>query len=316
LKVTPDGILSLVAGGNRSGFSGDGGPARDATLSFNTGLAMDGQGNLYVADSSNHRIRRINPQGTITTVAGNGVAAFSGDGGPATDASLNNPMAVAVDGDGNVYVADSYNQRVRRIGADGIVTTVVGNGKYTGDIAEGTLATDGSIGTPDGLAFDAHGVLHIAAGGRIRKVLPDGTILTVVGGDVLARGIEDGLYATRVTGRSPLVFDGSGNLFVSGSMQVLRVSAATGRVLIYAGVSRTPGGFAGDGGPARAALLSTLTGLAVDSAGNLYIATGNRVRRVSSMSSVDLDRVGGLRPIHASDGMAVSRFGFTITPVR
>ena len=134
-KRTPDGRLVTIAGSGRSDFSGDGGPAAAASLNDPAGLALDALGNLYIADWYNHRIRKIGPDGRITTVAGNGKAAFSGDGGPATSASLESPLGVAVDRLGNLYIADSFNQRIRKVGPDGTITTVAGNGRseYSGD---------------------------------------------------------------------------------------------------------------------------------------------------------------------------------------
>jgi sugar lactone lactonase YvrE len=166
-------IITTVAGKGTYGFSGDGGPATDASLNNPLGVAVDGAGNLLIADTYNQRIRRVDgTTGIITTVAGNGMAGFSGDGGPATDASLNNPSGVAVDGAGNLLIAVYGNQRIRRVdGTTGIITTVAGNGT-AGFSGDGGAAISGSLNNPVGVAVDAAGNLLIADTNnlRIRRV--------------------------------------------------------------------------------------------------------------------------------------------------
>ncbi|MDA0746798.1 MAG: hypothetical protein O2954_09780, partial [bacterium] len=134
-KVDPSGTITTVAGNGSSGYSGDGGPATAATLADPSGIFMDGSGTLYLADTNNHRIRKVDPSGTITTIAGEGNSGYSGDGGSATDARLNFPMGLYVDSSGNVYFADRENHRVRKVDASGTITTVAGNGSfgYSGD---------------------------------------------------------------------------------------------------------------------------------------------------------------------------------------
>ena len=180
-KVTPGGIISTVAGTGLEGFSGDGGPATNARLNRPTSVLFTG-GNLYIADSSNQRIRRVNSEGTITTVAGNGAIGFSGDGGPATSASLMFPLGMAVDSLGNLYFADGDNNRIRRVSLSGVITTVVGNGAglFAGDQGPAVAA---SLNIPYDVAFDAAGNLFIADAGnnRVRRVNPSGVISTVAG---------------------------------------------------------------------------------------------------------------------------------------
>jgi trimeric autotransporter adhesin len=134
-KLETDGVLTLVAGNSRAGYSGDGGPATRAQLNGPSGVALDRAGNLYIADTSNNRIRKVSLAGIITTVAGNGTPGYSGDGGPATSAQLSGPEGVAVDAAGNLYVADSTNDRIRKVSPAGVITTVAGNGTlgYSGD---------------------------------------------------------------------------------------------------------------------------------------------------------------------------------------
>ena len=160
-RVGPDGIITTVAGNGNAGYGGDGGPASSASLNCQYGVAVGPDGSIYIADSSNNRIRRVGPDGIITTVAGNGNAGYSGDGGPATSASLTDPDGVAVGPDGSIYIADSGNNRIRRVGPDGIITTVAGNGNsgYSGD---GGPATSASLATPDGVAVGPDGSIYIA----------------------------------------------------------------------------------------------------------------------------------------------------------
>ena len=173
-KVSPEGTISTVAGNGDFGFAGDGGPAIDASLALPVDLALDGGGNLYIADFSNNRIRKVSPDGVITTVAGNGEFGFSGDGGAATSAALAGPIGLTFDGAGNLYFADRSNHRIRKVTPQGTISTVAGNGVlgYSGD---GGPATSASLSTPRGAQADAAGTLYIADSGnhRIRKVLTE-----------------------------------------------------------------------------------------------------------------------------------------------
>jgi len=157
-KITKDGIISTIAGNGSAVYSGDGGPALQAALNTPQGLAVDVAGNLFVADTFNNAIREISPDGTITTIAGNGTGGYSGDAGAATAASLFNPSAVLVDKFGNLYVADTNNNRVRKMNARGIITTIAGNGDINHFVAgDGGPAILASIFGPQGLAMDAAG---------------------------------------------------------------------------------------------------------------------------------------------------------------
>ena len=160
-RVRPTGALSRLAGTGASGFAGDGGPAVEAKLASPYGVAVDGSGNVYIADTNNSRIRKVAADGKITTLAGTGCCGYSGDGGPAAGAQLSNPFAVALDGAGNVFVADSSNQRIRRIGVDGIISTVAGNGSsgFSGDSGP---ATGAQFLWPYGLTVDGSGNLYIS----------------------------------------------------------------------------------------------------------------------------------------------------------
>lgn len=181
-KVDGGGIITTVAGDGTAGFGGDGGLATSAQLNTPVGVVADAQGNLYIADSNNHRIRRVDPAGVITTVAGDGTAAFGGDGGLATGAQLNLPSGVALDTQGGLYIGDLENQRVRKVDTGGTITTVAGDGTaaFGGD---GGPATSAQLHDPAGVVVDSQGTLYIADSdnSRIRKVTAGGTITTVAG---------------------------------------------------------------------------------------------------------------------------------------
>jgi sugar lactone lactonase YvrE len=293
-KVAPDGTISTIAGTGLQGFSGDGGPATQAQLNDPTELAADGRGSLYIADSGNHRVRRIAPDGTISTVAGTGVPGFSGDGGPATLAQIHAPNGVAVDRQGNLYFLDSRNLRVRRVALDGTIATVVGTGAY-GFAGDGGPATLAELRDPLGLAIDEQGSLYIGSGlggRRVRKVAPDGTISTVAGGG--AASPVDGVLATSAALSVPagLTVDRQGSVYIadSGYERVFRV-APDGTISTVAGGGAS---FPGDGGPATAAVLGRPGALAIDVQGSLYIAEylGQRIRKISSLGAAaqDLER--------------------------
>ncbi|MER7625352.1 RICIN domain-containing protein [Streptomyces sp. NPDC126503] len=181
-KVTADGQIDTVAGTGTAGFSGDDGPAGAAELNCPYGVAVDRAGNLYIADTDNHRVRRITPDGQIRTVAGTGTPGFSGDGGPATAAELNGPYGVAVDGAGALYITDAENHRVRKVAGDGTISTVAGTGTdgFSGD---GGPATSAKLDFPLSVVADSTGTLYISDHNnhRVRRVAGDGTISTVAG---------------------------------------------------------------------------------------------------------------------------------------
>jgi hypothetical protein len=180
-EVTTNGIIMTVAGTSSGGFSGDGGAATNATLSSPQGVAVDAYGDLFIADSGNNRIRKINTNGIIMTVAGTNSAGFSGDGGAATNAKLFSPYGVAADAYGNLFVADRINSRIRKVNTNGIITTVAGTNS-SGFSGDGGAATNAKLSSPYGVAVDAYGNLFIADTGnaRIRKVAIQGPILPVV----------------------------------------------------------------------------------------------------------------------------------------
>ncbi|MBI6545429.1 MAG: hypothetical protein HY692_01460, partial [Cyanobacteria bacterium NC_groundwater_1444_Ag_S-0.65um_54_12] len=176
-KVSNTGIITTVAGNGKGGYSGDGGLATSAQLHNPTGVAVDSGGNLYIADAFNKRIRKVSNTGTITTVAGDGVPSYSGDGGPATSARLSKPSGVAIDSGGNLYIADTaFYFSVRKVDRAGIITTVAGNGTMsalhgTTKVRDDAIAIDTAISSPNGVAVNAAGtMLYIADPAGIRKV--------------------------------------------------------------------------------------------------------------------------------------------------
>jgi len=290
-KVGASGVISTVAGNGAYRFAGDGGAAIGASISYPSGVALDAAGNLYIADMSNNRIRKVSPSGIISTVAGNGIEGFSGDGGPATRASLYTPTSVAVDAAGNLYIADDSNQRVRRVNPAGVISTVAGGG-WGGD---GGPATNAWLYSPWGVAVDTAGNLYIAdfLDNRVRKVSQNGTISTVVGnGNGAFSG--DGGPATSASLCCPtgVAVDAGNNLYIAdrcnNRIRKVDTSGIVGTVAGASAVGFGRGGFSGDGGPATSAALNAPHGVAVDSAGNLYIADeyNYRIRKVSRSGAI------------------------------
>jgi NHL repeat-containing protein len=288
-KVDPTGQISTVAGSspfelihglfplNAAGFGGDGGPAAAAQLNFPKYIAVDAAGNLYFSDTYNNRVRKVEAStGIITTIAGSGPAGegkggFAGDGGKATAALLNAPQGVALDAIGNLYIVDGRNKRVRKVGLDGIITTVAGGG--TASVTSGASATAVSLGVPFGVAVDLTGNLYIVdiGVGSILKVSPSGAISR----------------AAQLGSEGGLAVDSTGNLFFADTdnNRIRKISPDRTDAAVAGNGSA---GFAGDGGPATKAKLTVdFGGLAADQAGNLYIAdSGNqRVRKVIGIAA-------------------------------
>ena len=282
------GLISTVAGNGSPGFSGNGGPATQAMVSAPAGLALDGAGDIYFADSGNHCVRRVDAfTGIITTFAGVcGTKGYAGDGGAAASATLSLPQGIAFDSANNLYLADTGNNVVRMVGAGtGIIRTLAGTGApgYNGDNQPAAAA---QLNSPWNVAIGADNSIYVADfnNNRIRAINPAGTISTVAGSGTRGfAGDGAGAAAAELNAPAAIAIDPAGNLYIadSGNNRVRKVSAATGEIATIAGTQGEQ--FAGDGGPANMASLYGPYALFFDSNGDLLIADmfHNRVRRVS-----------------------------------
>lgn len=298
--------ITTLAGTGAYGFSGDGGKGNAALVNTPTSVAVDPTGNVYFVDLYNARVRVVS-SGTINTVAGNGSVFYSGDGGAAENAIMSAPEAVAYSSSG-LYIADTNNQRVRQIGLDGTISTVVGTGTV-GFAGDGGAASNAEIAYPSALAVDASGFLYIADSGnqRVRKVV-NGTINTIAGNGSTGYS-GDGGSATNAALNSPsgLAVDSAGNVYISDyGNNVVRMVTPGGIISTIAG-NGSPG-YSGDGGMATSAQLNGPLGLAVDASGNLYIAdSGNHVVRMVNSSGIISTFAGaGVIGNMGNGGLAVS----------
>lgn len=304
-RTIASGRPAIVVGTGTPGDSGDGGPATRARLDSPEQLAVDSAGNLFIADTQNNRIRRVDvTTGIITTVAGTGSAGYGGDGGPATQARLFAPFGVAVDGTGTLFIADTSNEVVRRVdGSTGVITTIAGVAGHTDVGTRGGSATGQSLlNSPTSLTLYKQRVLLIVESYRIQGMdVADsrGLVQTVVGTGMPGYSGDGGAaMGAEVFGLANAAVDAAGNLDVTdaGNNVVRRIDGSTGVITTVAGdmTASEHHAFGGDGGPALGATFRTPTGIAVDSAGNLYIAdTGNhRVREMAAHSGVITTIVG------------------------
>ena len=274
-------IFTVAGAGN-----GDGSPATAASLNYPYSVVVDGSGNIYIADQSNNRIRKINTSGVISTIAGNGHGGYSGDGGPATAAEINYPGPLALDASGNVYFSDVSNNRVREISTSGIISTYAGNGHggYSGD---GGAATSAQVYAPAGLAFDNSGTLYIvdSYNNRIRVVNKSTGKISTIAGDGSGAYNGDGINSTSAELNNPsgIAIDASGNIYIADqSNERIRKINTSGIISTVAGNGSY--GYTGDGVQATASELFNPQGITLDASGNLYIAdeSNQRVREVST----------------------------------
>src|SRR6185437_15811629 len=244
-QVATNGIITTIAGTGVAGYSGDGGQASAAELNVPSGLAFDQSGNLYIADLIGQRIRKINTSGIITTIAGTGVSGYNGDNIAATTAEISNPNSVAIDPAGNVFISDQFNNRIREVNTNGIISTYAGTGvaSYTGDGLQATAAT---IDRPFYVSLDGAGNLYIAdfSNNAIRKVSNAGIITTIAGTGVASFSGDGGLAtAATLHGPSGISLDPLDNLYISDQS-----NARIRELNIQCTLTSTIGGIATSGG--------------------------------------------------------------------
>ncbi|HEX7413989.1 MAG TPA: T9SS type A sorting domain-containing protein [Bacteroidia bacterium] len=302
MKLTQAQIISTVCGNGNQAYSGDGAQATAAELWNPSGVVFDAAGNMYIADESNMRIRKVTPAGIITTFAGNGTHGYSGDGGQATSAGLSAPGDIIFDVAGNLYIADYANNVIRRVNTNGIINTFAGNGYGAGVgsggyIGDGGQATNAELFYPYGLALDDTGNLYIADGANsvIRKVNTLGIISTIAGNGTQGYGGDGGQSSNaKLNNPKGITVDAIGNLYIAdyGNNVVRRVNT-NGIISTFAGNGTA--GYSGDGGQATGAEMNPL-GLTVDVSGNLYIsdANNNRIRMVINVGQAGIEQVTGI----------------------
>jgi sugar lactone lactonase YvrE len=309
-------IISTAVGTGQAGYSGDGGPAAEACLDNPFDVAFDRAGNLYLSDTFNHRIRRVDAStGVIATVAGNGEAGYSGDGGRATEARLNEPYGIVLDTDGNLYFADRLNRRVRRIDTRGVITTIAGTGESVSDGDSGP-ADRASLAEPNGVALDAAGTsLFIAdvAAHRVRVVdLARGTIATFAGnGEAHHAGdggpaAHAGIFGARAV---QVARDGTVYILERQGSTLRAVDPRSGDIRTVAGIGAR--GYDGDGGHALAATFNAPKEFAIDANGNLLIVeTENHViRRIDARTGIVTTIAGNGRHGGEGDGGPATHAG-------
>jgi len=290
-KIAADGIITTVAGQvGQFGFSGDGGIATSAKLNFPTGIAVDTDGNLYICDKENHRIRKVDvASGNITTVAGNGTDGSDGDGGQAISAQLNTPQGVVIDANGNLYICDDLNNKIRKVTTNGIITTIAGTGEYdfSGD---GGLATAAKLKGPIDIDIDNAGNIFFADDDRIRKIDSNGIITTVAGKQSFDEFNGDGGLAIDAKFNDPrgVIVDALGNIFITDSSNhrirkvttdgIINTIVGTGSIGFFGG------GFNGDGQPGTETQLKSPSDIVIDGTGSIIIADykNHRIRKLSA----------------------------------
>lgn len=294
--VKSSGLVNFFAGDGIYGYSGDGGAATSAELTYNYGVAKDSAGNVYIADTNNCLVRKVNTSGTISTFAGflyGGTSprcGYNGDGGAATNAELNSPYGVAVDSKSNVYIADFSNDVVRKVTTTGIISTIAGIGGLGGYSGDGGPAINALLYGPTALAVDPAGNVFIADyyNCRVREINAVTGIITTVAGNGNCGFTGDGLAVDEGVGYPQgLAVDANDNLFIGDYNERVRWLSPTGMLTTVAG--NGSGGYSGDGGPATSAELYEPTGVVLDSAGDILVSDYNnlRVRGITAFPAVN-----------------------------
>lgn len=311
------GIIMTVAGSGAEGFSGDGGPADEAALDHPSGVALDDNGNLFIVDEGNNRVRKVDSvSGVIETYAGNGEFGFSGDGGPATEAMVALragdfdllPKGIALNDEGDLFLADYENGRIRRVDSSGTISTVAGDGEWN-PLGDGGPATESNLRFPTGLVFDTAGDLLISdtRSYRIRRVDSSTRVIDTIAGDGMSGFTGDGGTATQGAIRDPrgVGLDSQGNLYIADqtNFRIRRVDRKTGLISTIAGTGFW-GPLEGDGGPATEANLDGPSDVAFDREGHLYIADSAHdvIRKVGRNTGIITTVAGNGEEGFAGDG--------------
>jgi uncharacterized protein (TIGR03437 family) len=312
------GLITAIAGNGSVSSSGDGGPATSAGIGFPKGVAVDAAGNVYIVDALNNRVRKVDSSGTITTVAGNGLPLFSGDGGPAKSAGFAlvgtaTHQGVAVDKAGNFYFVDAADSRIRKVDTAGIITTFAGSGSLgnSGFSGDGGPAINAQLSVPSGVAFDSAGNLYIAdtGNGRIRKVDTSGIITTVAGrGNGFTLGDGGPATSAQLANPSDVAVDNAGNIYIAdfGNSAIRKVNpSGTISSILHGGFGNCQPGSK----PAAAADIGFGVGLAVDGAGSLYIGDASSlcVHKLDTSGNVTTYAGGGSN--FTGDGIPATSIG-------
>jgi len=331
-RVTPGGVITTFAGNGTAGFSGDGVLAPNAQLNQPEDVLADASGNIYIADSGNHRIRKISPGGTISTIAGTGTFGFNGDNQAAVNAQLNRPVSIALDASGNLYIADASNHRVRKMTTSGTITTVAGNG-VQGYSGNGGSATSARLRFPVGIALDSANNLYIADAGNhvVREVTAGGIIFNAAGNGTGA-GTDTGGFSgdggaavsARLNTPEDVVVDSAGTLFIADTANYrIRKVTSNGTISTVAGTGFD--GFSGDGGSALAATFNLPWAVAMNASGALFVGDmfNNRIRRISGAGAPALPLPssgpsggGGTGSPSVSSGGVVNNASYTRASLR
>ncbi len=311
-KLNQSGTISTVAGASH--FGGDGGPAANALLYVPIDTTFDASGNLYFSDYANHRIRKINSAGVISTVAGNGTCAYTGDGGAATAASLCFPSAIRFDPAGNLLIADGGNGVIRKVSLSGFISTFAGNGQFA-DKGDGGVASAASFVNLTGLAVDSVGNVYAADSGayRVRKITPNGTISTVAGTGAAGSTGDGGLAtAAKLSAMQLLAVDSADNLYIAdtGNNRVRKVAA--GVMSTVAGVQTCCAVTT----KAASTFIGSVQGMAFDAAGNMYVTSesANAIWKVAPDNSISI-AAGNGEAGFTGDGLAGGNSLYTPTGI-
>ncbi len=315
-KVTPAGIISLFAGNGFPLYGGDGGLAINAAINRPEKIVIDASGNVYFTSVATKTVRKINTSGIITTVAGNGVAGFSGDGGSATAAKLNGPQGLAVDAIGNLYIDDAINNRLRKVTAStGIITTIAGTG-VSGQAGDGGLATLAQVNAI-GLAVDAVGNIYLSAYNGIRKITASTGIITTIAGTGTNGYSGDGgpALAAQFGSIFDIRLDPAGNLYITDWIAndvIRKIDLTTNIVTTVAG--NGTGGFSGDGSMPLFAQLSNPNAIAFNSLGQMFVGDNmnNRIRKVDFLATPICPNSLSLTKTRGVNGSAI--LSHSITP--